>query len=210
MKQRHILKSIGAMAMAAAMAATMMVSVSAAPSDIIDTSKTGSLTIHKYDLTAAEAAGVDVSGYQNNGEVDAEAAAELANYAIAGVEYTYIRVGDINTSSENGEIKLLYDIPDELETVLDLEDTRNNNNYTSDEINQALADLMTDNTAGKDALFDYFEAASGKTAMDLTDSTGMTSDSEMELGLYLVVETKVPANVHTTTDPFFEIGRAHV
>ena len=203
MKQRHILKSIGAMAMAAAMAATMMVSVSAAPSDIIDTSKTGSLTIHKYDLTAAEAAGVDVSGYQNNGEVDAEAAAELANYAIAGVEYTYIRVGDINTSSENGEIKLLYDIPDELETVLDLEDTRNNNNYTSDEINQALADLMTDNTAGKDALFDYFEAAPGKTAMDLTDSTGMTSDSEMELGLYLVVETKVPANVHTTTDPFF-------
>ena len=203
MKQRHILKSIGAMAMAAAMAATMMVSVSAAPSDIIDTSRAGSLTIHKYDLTAAEAAGVDVSGYQNNGEVDAEAAAELANYAIAGVEYTYIRVGDINTSSENGEIKLLYDIPDELETVLDLEDTRNNNNYTSDEINQALADLMTDNTAGKDALFDYFEAASGKTAMDLTDSTGMTSDSEMELGLYLVVETKVPANVHTTTDPFF-------
>ncbi len=203
MKQRHILKSIGAMAMAAAMAATMMVSVSAAPSDIIDTSRAGSLTIHKYDLTAAEAAGVDVSGYQNNGEVDAEAAAELANYAIAGVEYTYIRVGDINTSSENGEIKLLYDIPDELETVLDLEDTRNNNNYTSDEINQALADLMTDNTAGKDALFDYFEAASGKTAMDLTDSTGMTSDSEMDLGLYLVVETKVPANVHTTTDPFF-------
>lgn len=201
--RKHILKSIGAMAMAAAMATTMMVSVSAAPSDIIDTSKTGSLTIHKYDLTAAEAAGVDVSGYQNNGEVDAEAAAELANYAIAGVEYTYIRVGDINTSSENGEIKLLYDIPDELETVLDLEDTRNNNNYTSDEINQALADLMTDNTAGKDALFDYFEAASGKTAMDLTDSTGMTSDSEMELGLYLVVETKVPANVHTTTDPFF-------
>lgn len=203
MKQRHILKSIGAMAMAAAMATTMMVSVSAAPSDIIDTSKTGSLTIHKYDLTAAEAAGVDVSGYQNNGEVDAEAAAELANYAIAGVEYTYIRVGDINTSSENGEIKLLYDIPDELETVLDLEDTRNNNNYTSDEINQALADLMTDNTAGKDALFDYFEAAPGKTAMDLTDSTGMTSDDEMDLGLYLVVETKVPANVHTTTDPFF-------
>lgn len=203
MKQRHILKSIGAMAMAAAMAATMMVSVSAAPSDIIDTSRAGSLTIHKYDLTAAEAAGVDVSGYQNNGEVDAEAAAELANYAIAGVEYTYIRVGDINTSSENGEIKLLYDIPDELETVLDLEDTRNNNNHTSDEINQALADLMTDNTAGKDALFDYFEAASGKTAMDLTDSTGMTSDSEMELGLYLVVETRVPANVHTTTDPFF-------
>ena len=201
--RKHILKSIGAMAMAAAMATTMMVSVSAAPSDIIDTSKTGSLTIHKYDLTAAEAAGVDVSGYQNNGEVDAEAAAELANYAIAGVEYTYIRVGDINTSSENGEIKLLYDIPDELETVLDLEDTRNNNNYTSDEINQALADLMTDNTAGKDALFDYFEAAPGKTAMDLTDSTGMTSDDEMDLGLYLVVETKVPANVHTTTDPFF-------
>ena len=74
--RKHILKSIGAIAMAAAMATTMMVSVSAASEDIIDTSKTGSLTIHKYDLTAAQAAGIDVSGYQNNGEVDAEAAAE--------------------------------------------------------------------------------------------------------------------------------------
>lgn len=205
MKQRHILKSIGAMAMAAAMAATMMVSVSAAPSDIIDTSRTGSLTIHKYDITAATEAGINVEdrGYQNNGEADAAAEADLANYAIPGVEFTYVKVGNINTASENGTIKLLYDIPDQLETVLSLEDTRGDNNYTSDELNEALADLLTDNTAGKDALFNYFEATPGKTAMDLTDETGETSASQLAQGLYLIVETKVPANVHTTTDPFF-------
>ncbi len=205
MKQRHILKSIGAMAMAAAMATSLMVSVSAAPEDIIDTSKTGSLTIHKYDITAATEAGINVEdkGYQNNGEADAAAEAELANYAIQGVEFTYVKVGDINTSSESGTVKLLYDIPDELEAVLSLEDTRGDNHYTSDELNEALADLMTDNTAGKDALFDYFEATSGKTAMELTDETGATSATEMAQGLYLIVETKVPANVHTTTDPFF-------
>lgn len=205
MKQRHILKSIGAMAMAAAMAATMMVSVSAAPSDIIDTSRAGSLTIHKYDITAATEAGINVEdrGYQNNGEADAAAEADLANYAIPGVEFTYVKVGNINTASENGTIKLLYDIPDQLETVLSLEDTRGDNNYTSDELNEALADLLTDNTAGKDALFNYFEATPGKTAMDLTDETGETSASQLAQGLYLIVETKVPANVHTTTDPFF-------
>lgn len=205
MKHTSMIKKISAMAMAAAMATTMMISVSAAPEDIIDTSKTGSFTIYKYDLTAAEQAGLDVPGqhYQSNGEVDADAASELANYAIPGVEFTYVRVGDINTSSENGEIKLLYDVPNQLETVLALEDTRGNNHYTSDELNEALEDIMADNTAGKDALFDYFEATSGKTAMALTDENGMTSASNMQLGLYLVVETKVPANVHTTTDPFF-------
>ena len=39
--------------------------------------------------------------------------------------------------------------------------------------------------------------------MTVTDASGHSSASGLPLGLYLVVETKVPENVHTTTDPFF-------
>ena len=39
--------------------------------------------------------------------------------------------------------------------------------------------------------------------MPLTDGNGVTRATGLPLGLYLVVETKVPANVNTTVDPFF-------
>lgn len=39
--------------------------------------------------------------------------------------------------------------------------------------------------------------------MTETDATGHTSASEMEQGLYLVVETRVPENVTSTCNPFF-------
>ena len=40
-------------------------------------------------------------------------------------------------------------------------------------------------------------------AMTETDTTGHTSASDMEQGLYLVVETCVPENVTSTCNPFF-------
>lgn len=41
------------------------------------------------------------------------------------------------------------------------------------------------------------------TAMDLTSDMGVTSKDNLDLGLYLIVETKVPEEVVSTTDPFF-------
>ena len=43
----------------------------------------------------------------------------------------------------------------------------------------------------------------GGVAMTETDATGHTSASDIEQGLYLVVETRVPENVTSTCNPFF-------
>ncbi len=119
------------------------------------------------------------------------------------MEFTYVRVGDINTESVNGNVSLLYDIPSALESALSISDNRGDHKHTSDELNKALASTLSDNTAGKNTLEKYVGSAGGATKMPLTDANGVTSASGLQLGLYLLVETKVPANVHTTVDPFF-------
>ena len=197
------LKKAGAMLLAMSFAVVPAVNGMAAPEDIIDTGRTGSLTIHKYDLTAATDDGVDVTQFTANGERDESAEQRLQNYVIEGVEFAYVRVGSINTESMGGNVKLLYDIPAQLEAALGITDSRGDHKHTSDELNAALKTVLTDNTAGKNTLEEYIRTASGKTTMPLTDGNGVTRATGLPLGLYLVVETKVPANVNTTVDPFF-------
>lgn len=199
---KNSIKKAGAMMMAAAFALTPAAGVMAAPEDIIDTSKKGSITLHKYDMTAAQEDGVDLDQWESNGEQNAEAEAALERYEIEGVEFTYAKVADINTVTENGEIKVLYNLPSGLADVLQLEDTRGDGLYNSTEINTALENLLTDNTAGKNALENYIEGVSNRTTMT-SDKNGLAHADNLELGLYFFVETKVPANVNTTIDPFF-------
>ena len=72
-----------------------------ANADIIDTSKTGSITVHKYDITSAEAAGDYTEGqYKATGESDNRVENALADYAIQGVQFTYLRVGNIEQYSK--------------------------------------------------------------------------------------------------------------
>ena len=73
MKLREIIKNISILCMTVIMTATTVISVNAATKDVIDSSKTGSITIHKYDITAAEKAGVDVTDMISTGEKNAEA-----------------------------------------------------------------------------------------------------------------------------------------
>lgn len=199
---KNSIKKAGAMMMAAAFALTPAAGVMAAPEDIIDTSKKGSITLHKYDMTAAQEDGVDLDQWVSNGEQNAEAEAALERYEIEGVEFTYAKVADINTVTENGEIKVLYNLPSGLADVLQLEDTRGDGLYNSTEINTALENLLTDNTAGKNALENYIEGVSNRQTM-MSDENGLANADNLELGLYFFVETKVPANVNTTIDPFF-------
>ena len=196
-------KKLSMVTLAAAMVAAPAINVFAAPEDIIDTSKTASLTIHKYDLTAATEDGYDVDKYTSNGKKNAEAEAELKDYVIQGVEFSYLKVGEIKTRSESGAIQVIYGIPDELADILGIKGKAvEGSYYASDDINKALSDLLTKNTAGKDKLEEYFTTA-GPTKMKETDANGITSANSLPLGLYLIVETKVPANVTTTVDPFF-------
>ena len=76
------------------------------------------------------------------------------------------------------------------------------NCFTSDMLNNKLfAALAANATTVKNAL----EAAvkNGGVAMTETDATGHTSADQLEQGLYLIVETRVPENVTSTCNPFF-------
>lgn len=194
---------ISAMMLSAACMVSSILPVMAAPSDIIDTARSASFTIHKYDMTAATDDGIDVYQYTPNGKKNSDAEVTLKDYVIEGVEFTYLRLGDINTESVNGNVSVLYDIPSELEGIIGLKDTRGDHKHTSDDLNKAMENTLSSNTAGKNALEKYIGSAANATRMPLTDAKGVTSASGLQVGLYLLVETKVPANVHTTVDPFF-------
>lgn len=204
----HLIKRAGALTLGTTLFLTSMMTAFAAETDIIDMNKTGSLTVHKYDITAANNAGVVTTNYKSNGEKDVETEAELANFAIEGVEFTYLKVSDIVTDSREGDVGVVYAVEEQLRTILSLGTDQarlvkdNAYYYTMQQLNDAIANLLADNTAAKNTLEDYIKNAGG-TAMSLTDADGVTSAQGMPLGLYLVVETKVPENVMYTCDPFF-------
>ena len=179
--------------------------VFAASEDIIDMTQKGSLTVYKYDLTAAEEDGIDTSEekFANNGKEDEKAKEEFKNYVISGVEFTYLHLGNIHTEHKQNEIQILYDIPEKLEKILGMDNKRGNHQYTSTELNYSLKELLAQETEGRNQLEQYVNHADEKKNMPLTDKNGKTSVTELPLGLYLIVETKVPANVYTTVEPFF-------
>lgn len=248
--------------------------------DVIDKDATGKITIHKYDLTSAKNDGItfnwsdtdhDSGGTDStmttkdgtqikitsNGKQNAEAEKALAQYAIKGNEFTYLRVGDVKTLSDineddiNGDIELIYGVDTDLMAILGLKkydaatkgtdgvavtQVDGTNYFTAQQIRVALKNALEvgeytgsyatgegegtgsangagnrlDNKKGvtvTDALEDYIQkdgAAHTKgTPMTETDATGTTSVDNLKLGLYLVVETKVPENVTETVNPWF-------
>ena len=205
-----------ALLMAALMAIGLMTTAFAEPT--IDTAKKASLSIYKYDITTASAEGAwDTESYVSTGLHDDAAVDKLAKYAIQGVEFTYLKVADITMNNElvddQRQVGVLYgfDNSDRSNAVLsaigltasDANKTDNGINYfTSDMLNNKLAAALAANaTTVKNAL----EAAvkNGGVAMTETDATGHTSADQLEQGLYLIVETRVPENVTSTGNPFF-------
>lgn len=201
----NILRKLAAISMVAVVTAMSVTGVSADITDdnknIIDATVPASLSIYKYDLVAAQTAGVDVSQFAADGEKDTDVETALDAYALKGVQFTYYKVGSINTSTDAGTLKLLYDLPADLETILGLSDA--SHRYTSDQINTALSNALVNNTSTKNKLEDYINGKDDAVNMALTDGDGYTSSTDMAQGLYLVVETEVPEETHTTTDPFF-------
>ena len=213
MKKIH---RILALLMAALMVVGLMTTAFAEPT--IDTSKKASLSIYKYDITTASAEGAwDTESYVSTGLHDDAVVDKLAKYAIQGVEFTYLRVADIAMNNEvvDGQrrVGVLYgfDSSERSNAVLsaigmtgaDAHKTDNGINYfTSDMLNNKLtAALAANATNVKNAL--ETAVKNGGVAMPETDATGHTSASNMEQGLYLVVETRVPENVTSTCNPFF-------
>ena len=205
-----------ALLMAALMAVGLMTTAFAAE-PTIDASKKASLSIYKYDITKASEDGVwDAESYVSTGLHDVAVIDKLSKYAIQGVEFTYLRVADIAMSNEvvDGQrhVGVLYgfDTSDRSSAVLsaidltaaDAHKTENGvNYYTSDSLNNKLATALTANaTVVKNAL--EVAVKHGGVTMTETDATGHTSASDMDQGLYLVVETRVPEDVTSTCNPF--------
>ena len=213
MKEIH---RVLAMLMAAIMALSLITTAFAEPT--IDPSKKASLSIYKYDITTASAEGAwDTGSYVSTGLRDDAVIGKLSKYAIQGVEFTYLRVADIAMNNElvdgQRQVGVLYgfDSSDRSTDVLsaigltgaDAHKIDNGINYfTSDVLNNKLSTALTANaTTVKNAL--ETAVKNGGVAMPETDATGHTSASDMEQGLYLVVETRVPENVTSTCNPFF-------
>ena len=212
MKKNH---RVLALLMAALVAFGLMTTAFAEPT--IDTSKKASLNIYKYDITKASEDGVwDAESYASTGLHDDAVIDKLSKYAIQGVEFTYLKVADITMSNEvvdgQRQVGVLYgfDTSDRSNAVLsaigltaaDAHKSENGINYfTSDTLNNKLAAALAANATNvKNAL--ETAVKNGGVAMTETDAAGHTSASDMDQGLYLVVETRVPENVTSTCNPF--------
>ena len=205
-----------ALLMAALMVIGLMTTAFAEPT--IDPTKEASLSIYKYDITKAGNDGAwDAESYVSTGLHDDAVIDKLSKYAIQGVEFTYLRVADIAMNNElvesQRQVGVLYgfDSSERSNAVLsaigltgaDAHKTDNGINYfTSDMLNNKLAAALAANATNvKNAL--ETAVKNGGVAMTETDATGHTSASDIEQGLYLVVETRVPENVTSTCNPFF-------
>ena len=125
MAKSKLISRIGALALAAALACTSLISASAATIDkaTIDMNAKAQLSIYKYDFTNAKKDGVwNEDSYVSTGQYDAKvnevlggttrtgansASSALGNgqasngYAIKGVEYTYLKIADITQFTES-------------------------------------------------------------------------------------------------------------
>jgi len=217
MKKIHrVLALLMAAVMAIGLMTTAFAATDSAPT--IDPGKKASLSIYKYDITKAGNDGAwDVESYVSTGLHEDAVIDKLAKYAIQGVEFTYLRIADITMNNElvdgQRQVGVLYgfDGSERSNAVLsaigltaaDAHKTEGGVNYfTSDMLNNKLSAALAANaTTVKNAL--ETAVKNGGVAMTETDASGHTSASNMEQGLYLVVETRVPENVTTTCNPFF-------
>ena len=214
MKKIHrVLVLLLAALMAFGLMTTAFAATDSAPT--IDPGKKASLSIYKYDITTASKDGAwDAESYVSTGLHDDAVIDKLAKYAVQGVEFTYLRVADIAMNNElvdgQRQVGVLYGF-DGADTVLsaigvtaaDAHKSENGKNYyTSDLLNNKLSASLTANaTTAKNAL--ETAAKNGGAAMTETDAAGHTSAENLEQGLYLVVETRVPENVTSTCNPIF-------
>ena len=203
----------------------------------INTDWTGSFDIYKYDITNAEKDGVWDSSYISTGVRDPgvedilgsdtrksslNANGEVNGYAIKGVEFTYLKVADIRTYTEEensaSHVEVLYgiaqnDANNAFLTAIGVSagdryapadsDDGTMYFYRSDTLINGLKTALASNAIAVKNVLERFVRENGGTAMPLTDSYGHTSASDLPLGLYLLIETKVPEMVTETTAPFF-------
>lgn len=144
-------------------------------------------------------------------------------YAIKGVEFSYLKVADIVTYSETEadgvhRDMVLYKFDDAKDAaLLSALGLTNSDAYsvtaayaeagyhffTSDNLINALSAALDANATNVKNALETYMAAQNASKFAETDAHGHTAADGLELGLYLIVETKVPEMVTSTCNPFF-------
>ena len=144
-------------------------------------------------------------------------------YAIKGVEFSYLQVADIVTYSETEadgvhRNMVLYKFDDAKDAallsalgltnadacpVIDVYAQAGFHFFQSDTLINALSAALAANATNVKNALELYMAAQNAGKFDETDAHGNTSKSGLPLGLYLIIETKVPEMVSCTCNPFF-------
>ena len=178
-----------------------------------------------YDESVNKTLGEAVRAGDDNNQSDLGNGEASYGYAVKGVEFTYLKVADIVQFTESerdgvtyNHVEVLYGIDKtigaDLLNALGLSNgaKRYTNAdhldatkyfYQSDVLIDTLAQALQSNSTNVKNALEKYIAANGGTAMPLTDAYGKSEAKDLELGLYLVVETKVPEVVTSTCNPFF-------
>ena len=102
---KQFMKRIGALVLSGVMAMSMMVGGVSAANEAdatIDTDRSTSLTLFKYDLTTATDDGAwDAESYVSTGLEDSNVNSALSPYAVQGVEFSYVKIADLDILKEN-------------------------------------------------------------------------------------------------------------
>lgn len=205
-KKKNILSRIGAVILAIM---CMLMPMSAFAEDAtattgtmptINTKEKGSITVHKYNLTKAKEDKVYDESWTATGEANSEVETAMKKYGIAGVEFTYLKVADISTKNETttGKVGVVYsNVPADLAEILGLSGTE----FTSDEINDALSRKLAQSPSDTKTKLTEYVKKSG--SILTTDENGYATTGKIDLGLYLMVETKFPNDISVAVNPFF-------
>ena len=228
---KKFMNRISALVLSGVMAMSMMVGGVSAANEAdatIDTDRSTSLTLFKYDLTGAEADGAwDAESYVSTGLEDDNVNSALSPYAVQGVEFSYVKIADLDILKENEgvthHVMPLYGFHEDPNTnsaaTMDFlaalglttanaykvgQDSSSNRiwYFQSDTLINALSSALADNATTTKAKLEAYMAAKNGVAMPETDENGKSKVENLAQGLYLVVETRVPENVVDTTAPF--------
>lgn len=223
----------------------------------IDTGKVGSIEIYAIDWTNAAKDGVWDNSYVSTGVYDQDVNDALINdavrdgedeapintndngesvlgnsqtsngYAIKGMVFTYLKIGDIVTFSDviNGQnvTKVLYKLPSndtttdflsaiglsvndrfaETDLYPDTYDALTVSSYFESDtlVNALQAALAANSTTVKNALEVFMVDHKGHN-MKETDANGYTNAENLFLGLYVIVPTSTPEMLSSTVNPF--------
>ena len=192
--------------------------------DLTNAEKDGVWDSSYVSTGVKDSSGVEAVLGNSNRVSDLGNGEQAYGYALKGVEFTYLKVANIRTytESENGEshVEVLYGIPANTTTdqFLNAIGVAHSNRYEpadqvvdgaavyyyqSDVLIDNLADVLASNSTTVKNALEAYVTANGGTALPETDAYGHTSASGLPLGLYLIMETRVPEMVTSTTAPFF-------